>query len=151
MINLFEMARNKRELERKISDKNLEIIEHLAKIYLLHSVLPETVAHWEEEIFSFLNRVDKLKMNNKYPDAKFIFDCTYGISGDTTNEALEFVNRSYEEEGIKVSAYAGKEKEFNEFVKEYFIELSKILSVKGFILKSNVKSIINSLINKYNK
>lgn len=146
---IFEMARNKRELERKISDKNLVIIKHLAKIFMLNSVLPETVSHWEEEIYSFLNEVDKLKTNNKYPDAKFIFNCTYGISGDTTDEAMDFVARSYRPEGIRIPAYAGKEQEFNNFVKDYFIELSTILSSKGNVTKQEVKSIIERLMDKY--
>ena len=143
------MARSKRDLERKISDKNLVIIEHLAKIFMLNSVLSETVDHWEEEIFSFLHSVDRLKSNNKFPDAKFIFNCTYGISGDTTNEAMDFVARSYKPEGIRIPAYAGKEQEFNDFVKDYFIELSAILSAKGNATKQEVKSIIEKLMDKY--
>lgn len=81
-MNIFAMSHSKKEVKDKILSVSDVLAEHLVKV----SLMPDSsnVSHWKDEIYSFLNRVPKLKGSNKYPSYNSLIRC---ISSD--NDILD--------------------------------------------------------------
>lgn len=125
----------------RLSHKSEQVMDHLIKIFMFPN--HESAEHWKGEIHGFLSRTDKLKHNKKFPSAKFIFQNTWEICGDTVLEAIPAFEYDY---GSKT---ANSYSEIESAVRDYFIWMSKELSNTGRLTKLGIKQEIDSIIKKY--
>lgn len=141
-FRLNEFAYDRHKIEDMLVNKSPEIVEHLIKIYLY----PDDVNtnHWKDEIYSFINRVPKIKFNNKFPSSKFIYEKTYGVWWDTIPNMIKKVVSEYGDYHINYNIG-----DILDFCSRYFNWLSRELSSNGLILKKNVYSTIDELLVDY--
>ena len=141
-FRLVEFAYDRRKIEDILVNKSPEILEHLIKIYFYPG--NDSINHWKDEIYSFINRVPKVKFNNKFPSSKFIYDKTYGVWWDTIPNIVDKV----------LDEYGDSNRDSNmsdclDFCSRYFTWLSNELSSKGLISKKDVYEIIDNLLHDY--
>lgn len=118
-----------------------KIIEHLIKI--LYYPNSDNVDHWKIEVYSFLNRVPKLKGSNKWPSKKFILSSISGY-----NDAIEaFTNPVIHKYGTPETNIP--DSEIVKAIESYQDYLSSILSAQGYILDSDIYSKIDDIVSKY--
>ena len=60
---LFEMAYERRKAKDLISDLSPSIVDHMIKLFVMHS--PETKNHWISEINSWLFKIDAITLKPK--------------------------------------------------------------------------------------
>ena len=60
---LFEMAYERRKAKDLISDLSPNIVDHMIKLFVMHS--PETKNHWISEINSWLFKIDAITLKPK--------------------------------------------------------------------------------------
>ena len=130
-FRLVEFAYDRRKIEDILVNKSPEILEHLIKIYFYPG--NDNTNHWKDEIYSFINRVPKIKFNN-----------TFGVWGDTIPNIVDKV----------LDEYGDSNREYNmsdclDFCSRYFTWLSNELSSKGLISKKDVYEIIDNLLHDY--
>ena len=70
-------AEYKYALGRKLADASELLVDHLIKIFMYPNHV--SVDHWIQEVHGFLNKVGKLKHNNKFPSIQFILQNTWEI------------------------------------------------------------------------
>lgn len=119
--NLVEMARDRSDAKRIVTEASDVAMEHLLKLFVFNS--PENTSHWCTEIDAALVRIFriKLKQNKKRPDWQnlynwFVFD------------ASQHYNEEWIDEFVSFSKYTDyKDVPLNEYDKEFV--LNKILSI----------------------
>lgn len=118
------MPVNQQSLGYQLFNASLPLTEHLAKLYLFPNL--DYRSHWKKEIWNFIHRVPKLKNNNKYPEAEFIFEQISGYADDsyTTIESVLSEYSQHTPERVDGD-------ELEEMLVEYFTWLSDELSASG--------------------
>ena len=139
IIKFNEYAYKRRQIEDRLYESTDKIIEHLIKLYLMPT--HESANHWKREIYSFLNKVDKLKGSNKRPTQSQIYTWTFGNKEDTIDNyfvrgMLDTINYDYNE-NIKINLNKFRT-DIIDICKSYFMWLAKELSVKGIITPQQV-------------
>ena len=151
LLYIREFAEQKKEIERKLSDRTGEVMEHL--LYLTLAPNCTTINHWMNEIFAFIHDVDKLRGKNKYPTFKQLYDWTYGKKRDTVvdqyntmrnriknAEAIENLHCDYTIEEIT---------EIYDYVcNSYFTWLCQELSNYGVVAINDVKATIKKILSE---
>ena len=148
-IYIRGFAELQREIERKLSERTDEVIEHLGKCYLQpnHSA----INHWKQEIFRLINRIDKLKNGKKFPTAKQIYSWTYGKKQDLVTDIRwfsKFVNGICEDHSIEIDKSPAEfMMDFDSVCVEYFQWLANELSQSGILNRSEVYAELNYIFN----
>ncbi len=146
---LIEMSLDKKSLEKDIRDKTEKINEHLLKCLLIQNTT-NTLNHWSQEVYNFLHSVPKLKGSNKLPNERILHNCTLGYFGDVLLERLDYyVEELNDLEHTNITDY--NKQSLYDCILDYYKWLIPMLSTQGTIKNSQVKSQINTLIQKYNK
>ena len=134
-------AEYKYELGRKLTDASEPLVDHLIKIFMYPNHV--SVDHWIQEVYGFLNKVGKLKHNNKFPSARFILNSTWGVHGDIINESIPVFESDYCQPTHNSSS------EIADAVRCYFLWLSYVLSANGRVAKQDVINRIHAIIDAY--
>ena len=144
----FEMALDKKDLERKLQSCSPKIIEHL--LYLMLSPNCTTRKHWKQEIYSFLNDVTLIKGSKKNPKAKFIYDNTYGYRQDLIMRETymkKFLKDVCAKENISTNLTITEVQEkLNHVCEEYFTWLSNELSENLYVTQDEVYEKIDEIL-----
>lgn len=144
-------SERKQKMEDELTYATKQIINHICKIVLMPDA--DIVNHWKQEIANFLNEVDKLKGNNKYPSEKQIMKWTYNKQEDMLTDTVK-MNRKLmdivDEYGIKYNIeYNASIALINNFCKEYFSWISTELSTYGYVNRKLIYDKLDMLIIKY--
>ena len=145
------MSETKKEVERELKPRAVEVIEHIMKLVLMpnHS----SVNHWKKEIAMQLHEIDKLKGTNKWPTASQILSWTYGKRVDLLTD-VEWMSYTMQDicESYDIETDLSAE-EFSHIVnnicKEYFAFVANRLSTVGRVLASSVYEELDKLLNRY--
>ena len=147
---LRELATKRKNIEKKLFNSIEKIQEHLLKIFVDRD--RDSVEHWCNELFGFLNWIPKLKWSNKRPSPKYIYD---NICGDYIDEVdvwfpnmLQTLQVSNKISNINVKWYDIKDA-FTKFYKEYCKWISNELSNSGSVSLEDIKDKIQELLEKY--
>lgn len=152
MIRIItEFSERKQKIEDELTYATKQIINHICKIVLMPDA--DIVNHWKQEIANFLNEIDKLKGNNKYPSEKQILNWTYGKQEDVLTDTVK-MNRKLmdivDEYNIKYDIeYNAAIALINNFCKEYFSWISTELSTYGYVNRKLIYDKLDMLITKY--
>lgn len=139
-IYIRAMSESQSEIYRKISDKADTILEHIIKLMLYPDA--SSCDHWKAEIYAALNRVQKLRNNNKLPKPALIYKALSSYN-DVTDNIIKQVKRSEKEvSSADVSAEA-----IVKVAEEYQHWLSDALSRDGFVAPDDVFEELHKLLN----
>lgn len=127
------MAYDRQTIMNNLIDKAEQLTDHLIKLYLFPST--EYVSHCRGEVKNFLNKMPKMKHNNKLPDKKLIYS---GISGylDQTYEMMHYMMEEYD---LLVPERSDPE-ELYSMLESYFNWISSELSKRAAIPSSEIYS-----------
>lgn len=141
---ILGFANKTEDIKRKLNSNCDEIINHLLKIWLFPDACEQ--AHWKQEVYSFLHSVNKQKLTKGYPSKKFIFNATWGITGDTMTDKINVLR--YREKYYPYTCIEVSDETVETAVKSYFIWISQILSEWGEASRSEVYDEIEELRNE---
>ena len=146
-----EFSERKQKIEDELTYATKQIINHICKIVLMPDV--DSVNYWKQEIANFLNEVDKLKGNNKYPSEKQIMNWTYNKQEDMLTDTVKMKRKLIdiidEYEIDYLIEFSAATSIINDFCKDYFSWISKELSKYGYINRRMIYEQLNFLIKKY--
>ena len=125
------MAYDKQSIQNSLESVASSLTDHLIKVYLFPN--SEYADHWKQEIWHILNRVPKMKQNNKFPDAKFIFNCISGYA-DMAYNLMQLWMSEYD----SINPERVDPEEAERWIVEYFGWLSEKLSEQGSITSHEV-------------
>lgn len=137
------MGKSRKDIIEDLDSKSVPLVEHLIKIILYQH--RGNFAHWIDEVFGFIPRVDKLKGKNRFPDAKTIYHAMWDMNElnlDRTVKYVERICKDYEPYPIDIL-------DIQDFVASYLKSLSKELSEYGRVYPSNCEDTIRTLLSKY--
>lgn len=139
-IYIRAMSDERREIRRDLVHASEQVVTHLIKLMIFPNA--EYHNHWESEIHSFLHKVSKVKGKNKWPDYKFIKEAI-----STHNDMIpEFIQIVIDEED-QLTAYDDIDiSAVEKVIETYCVWLATQLSTKGFVIKSEVISELESII-----
>ena len=120
------MSFSKQAIEADIRQISGPLTDHLTKLYLFP--YSEYTAHWSSEVWSFLNRVPKMKGSNKFPSKKLILKNVSGYT-DMVDEIMYFIMEEYSD--LTPERYNAEE--LGVIMTKYFDWLAETLSSKGII------------------
>ena len=158
MIRLItEFSMRKQEIEVQLSSAAKQIINHICKLVLMP--YNESANHWKREIRSFLNQINTLKGNNKFPSEKQIFNWTYNKYYEWLNSVkymtlwIDDIIQEYDELQMYTNAefinYDLIANNINCFCKDYFSWIALKLSKDGFVPLNDIYTELDTLITKY--
>lgn len=64
------MGQSRNDIRNDLDNKGDQLVEHLVKIILYRE--RGNLAHWCDELGSFIHKVPKLKSRNRFPDKQFM-------------------------------------------------------------------------------
>lgn len=145
MIKLItEMLIEKDKLFNKLYDKVDIMLIHLVKCFAYKNSTND-LKHWEKEIYSFLNRVPKLRTNKKWPSYKLLKSILVDIIEDSVYETIDNFIKTLIHEGYpKIKEY--DKKEISNDIIEYLDWLSLELSKNGSVSLEDIENKIDNLI-----
>lgn len=127
------MSVNRQALENQLFSAALPLTEHLTKIYMFPNV--DYRQHWMKEVWNFVHQVPKLKNNNKFPEASFIFESLSGYA-DVSYNTIELIVGEYSEHAPERADGS----ELEEMLIQYFTWLADQLSEFGKVSSDEVYS-----------
>lgn len=136
----FSYSRSK--IAEDLEDNVQPIMTHLIKLWRYPN--SDSVSHWRQEIYNFLNRTRRLKGSNKYPSANFIMKNTYDVNKSDISKWLNGVSRVYDGK-FEPTSIRNDADLMNERIKEYFKWLADVLSVDGYVFPEDVYSKLKEL------
>lgn len=129
-------------LKQKLIDKSEQVVNYLIKIFLYPS--NSAAEHWKHEVYSFLYQVGVLKSSNTFPTSKFILNCTWNTWEDAILTYIPIVMQDFSDVSESSPKYVYRA------IHDYFLWLSKNLSMCGRVSQTSVKQAINDLVTIYN-
>lgn len=141
-IYIKAFSKPQKEIMSKLDSATPEVILHLMKVCLWPNV--DSQNKWQHEVWSNLNKVDKLKSCNKYPSAEFIFNNTWVPNNDTISDRVLVLMEDMEESPIRFKAA-----NLYEAIKAYFTWLSTQLSELGIVSEESVRNKLEELRTEY--
>lgn len=144
---LNEMAEYKKDIIKRIEDKEYVLMEHLIKCLMYSD--SNNLEHWKKEIYSFVNRINPLKGINKYPTYKQLKSWIINKFSDTLKQTIYAIADSINYEYHKNIEYNSAK--LAQCVIAYYEWLMINLSQKGVISLQEVSKEIDALIQSYNK
>lgn len=139
---IYGFAESKRRLEIRLSDAVDRIQEHLIKCLVYHD--SDSLPHWKSEIRGFFPRIKKLSGSNKYPSAKFIFNNTWMLVEDTSDDMYLSIIKWYPDLTPN-NVTPGQVYKLSE---DFFIWWSNELSTTGVIELSKLSNKVDELITR---
>ena len=136
---IIEMARSRKDIANQLAAKSSPVFIHLVKYYYVED--EKLRSHWIDEIYSFLNDVDLIKKTKNFPTQDFILKNTYYIHYDSICRKQNKILDKYKDK-IKKPI---NDDELLKFIKQYFVQLSIILSVEGYATHDNIVNILKTL------
>lgn len=147
MIYLTELADSKQQIRNDIVHEENNIIEHLLKCFLYKNSTGD-YNHWKKEIYSFLNRIPKLRGSNKFPSHNILKKFTIDRFGDVLKDWIPHDIRAMVVDGYpKIEDY-NIEELYNAII-DYYEWLIKELSSNGKVENIQVYNKIDELTNKF--
>jgi len=132
------MSFDKQRIEDRLASLAEPVTDHLIKLYLFSN--SEYRDHWRKEIWSFLNKVPKLRMNNKFPSSNFIFKLISGYA-DMASQLMFATIDEYSE----LTPERFDSEELESILIEYFKWISSKLSQEGVVRSSEVYAKLDEL------
>ena len=124
------MSESQRTIAADIRAASASIVEHVIKLALYPDA--QECNHWRHEVYTFLNKVDRLKGKNKYPKKDFIYRWL-STHNDIIDSFVAQITSDYAEDPkiIPISKLTA-------VVEEYQKWLSSELSTRGFVTSKDV-------------
>ena len=132
------MAQDKKSIKEFLWPRGGQIIQHLLQIYMYPNL--DTTEHWATEVYGFINKVPKLKYNNRYPSETFIIDNTWKVWNDTIVDMIKSAIKEYGKPENDIDASV-----ITDLIYKYFQWLAKQLSTEGQIRKFDMIALIQQL------
>ena len=126
------MSLSKKDLGAWIDNHTFQVMVALAQLYLFPN---GTRKHWRTEVWEKLSRMHKLKMTNKLPSDKFIFQYTWKNNINNVKNALQYAKDKESNLTPRDDEVYG---DFYQIVEDYFMWLSGELSQSSSIEISSV-------------
>ena len=136
--SIFCMAQDKKSVREFLWPRAGQIIQHLLQIYMYPNI--DATNHWGAEVYGFINKLPKLKHNNKYPSEKFILDNTWNIWNDAIIDMINSAIKEYGQPQQDVDKNV-----IADLIYKYFQWLANHLSIEGQITKSDMVAYIKQL------
>ena len=132
------MAYDKQTIMNDLMNKSQPLTDHLIKLYLFPST--EYAAHWRHEVWSFLNRIPKMKSTGKLPSKDLIYS---GISGylDTSDNLMYLMMSEYDSSVPERTDID----ELEAILADYFDWVSTKLSKDGVVVSKEVYKKLDEL------
>lgn len=92
-IYIQSFAETQQEIHRYLVSRADVVIEHLIKIFLYPE--RQEVSHWKQEVAATLNRVYKLKSDNKYPSKDWILENSWNVLDDIIRDSIVPIEEDY--------------------------------------------------------
>jgi len=140
-IYIRSMSEAQSKIYDKLTDRSWEIDEHIVKLLLLPDC--REANHWKREIVRSVDRVDKLKGKNRYPDAKFIKKCL-STHNDMAADILRKIRSELRETNKRLVTSA---EVLNAF-EQYQDWLAGELSAHGLITYADAYEVIDEIIDR---
>lgn len=86
------MSDDLKSIRDKIRDQTDQLVEHLIKLALFPEC--DSIDHWRAEVYSFLNKVPRIKGKNSWPKYKLIRE-PLSIYEDMVDELVDHVKKDY--------------------------------------------------------
>lgn len=132
------MSFDKQTISSNLVSKASPLTDHLIKLYLFSDC--EYVNHWRQEVWGFLNKVPKMRHNNKFPSYKFIFDHVSGYCDMTEEIMYQMLDKYSMLTPVRLDV-----DELKSILNSYFEWLSKELASRGVVDPSEVYSKLEEL------
>lgn len=136
---VYAMSKSKRDIHAELNESVDKMMEHLVKIIEFPDALARD--HWITEVYSFCNRIPKLKGTNKYPSTRFI----YSILSSNNDIMASYIRYVKTIESTEQFAHVSEEGCI-EIVDKYQYWLSAMLSRYGSVSLAEVSATINSIV-----
>lgn len=85
-IRIRAFSKPQKDIMSKLDSATPAVIRHLMKVWLWPNA--DSQNKWQNEVWSNLNKVDKLKSNNRYPSAEFILNNTWVLNNGTISDRV---------------------------------------------------------------
>lgn len=136
---ILAFSKNKIDVAADLEETTRPIIEHLMKLRLFST--NKSCNHWRKEISSFLNKVPRLKQNNKFPSKEFILMNTIDMNNDSVENCLTVILEDYSDLDIQPFDYDDLVND----IYSYFDWLSQELSTKGQVSMTSIQNKLKEL------
>lgn len=143
-MKILAFASPKAKVAWELSRKSKQIEIHLIKCGLFPYC--DSYSHWKDEVFGFINDVDKLKNSNRFPSSEFIMKNTWKVLEDTIFDYTQSVLNEYRDLD---DSYRLTDNELYNMIEQYFIWLSEQLSRYGRVINKQVDRKIDELVGMY--
>lgn len=138
-IYIRSMSEAQAEIRRSIVSHSCELVKHIIKLILYAD--SDCVHHWQSEIYSFLNTVQKLKGKNRWPSAKFIKEAL-----STWNDSLDTLTWQVIEEEDELVPLSASQEKISAVVNGYQDWLATQLATKGAISPKESRAELDKLV-----
>jgi hypothetical protein len=133
------MSLSRSDLGDYIDNHTWQVMVALAQLYLF----PQgNRVHWRKEVWEKFSRMYTLKKSNKLPDAKFIFEHSWGRNKHEISNALRYAQDK--EDQYEAQEHATVD-EFYLIVQDYFLWLADQLSQNSALALIDVKDELDRL------
>ena len=141
-----EMARPLKEILDKIDNISENVVyEHILKCLAYRNKYKYTLNHWENEIYSNIHQISKVKSTNKYPTYKQLMNNCFYTWSDTIKDFYDKKIHDLEMEYGKIDTLTSQQ--VFDITSEYFKWLFDKLSSEGIVTKDEVFIKLDNLIN----
>lgn len=137
-MKIFALSRCNQDVFSKLADKSETLIDHLIKVFLYPNAFE--VSHWKQEVWTTLNRVPKLKSNNKFPTYQQIMKSIWNSYEDIIPNLVDLWISEINEIPMKLSY-----ENIHSAIHQYMNWAAYELSTKGIVTSKSVYKIIESI------
>ena len=130
-IYVRSFAESKSQLRSDLRSVTKEVINHLIKIFLYPNAKEQR--HWKQEVATFFNDMPKLKNSKKYPKADFLYENTWDVFKETTDNRIANIIDTMTEDPIETSY----EDVYNA-IQTYFLWICGELSKYGIVRNNDI-------------
>ena len=136
---IVAMSKGRRELADWIDDRTPQVMVAIAQLYLFSN---GNRVHWRKEVWEKFFQMKKLSGNKKLPDAKFIFENSWGTNYHLVPQVVQYaIDKEEEYMPRKNIDY----KALSFMMEDYFKWLSLQLSEEQYVNKQQVLDKLDEL------
>lgn len=146
MIKMIEHEFFWNKIEDTLNAKSEPLIFHLIKIYAWGRTRSTSKEHWKEEVYSFVNSIQRIKGTKRFPPYHKIFNALWDSWGDRIEIAVNKLNSEKHYKEYERIEYSNN---IDIFCKTYIKWLSDCLSKTGEVYAAEVDVVIEELLGKY--
>lgn len=139
---ILAMSQRDSKIRDSLTDLSVPMMEHIVKLMLY----PDTdyCQGWRTEVYKFVNKVDKRKATNKYPEYSFIMNC-FKTHYDVLDNYADQVKSDMQFDGCTVVPKHFTTPEIVKVVDDYCQWLATKLSTAGKVTNQEVHSYLAEL------